>query len=304
MTGNLDGPEEEDNSADDWDDWGDLDAEPKSKSNSKDISVDFDDDGDDGSPSSGGRGSKGHFTAWEDQVIRSHWETSTDEEIARRLGRSVESIARRRKMLNLYKGNGRPRKASRKKAIFSNPNEHNLSKLSKEDRLEFYKSQFDKNPRYPWLERTLLDDELEYYKIKYIEFMESLDTITHQEEDLLHNMIMKEIQITRIQTQIKEALEEHLNRDEDDDRGMPQQYLYGDLDKAEQQYIKYQEKLRITREQRLKIDKEEKLTISSLMREFLDRENRQRAGDIAGQLSYFTSACKDDMLKSRFLLGE
>jgi len=272
---------------DDWDDdWGD-ESEDEERPQKK----------------TKGTSSKGHFTAWEDQVIRDEWETSTDEEIASRIGRTIEAISRRRKILGFVKTNGRPKKSTRKKAIFGDPNEYNLSKLSKEDRIEFYKSKFDKNPRYQWLLKTLMDDELEYYQIKYIEMLDALDSITHQEEDILHNMIMKEIQITRIQTQIKEALEDYLDQDEDDERRPPPQYLYQDLDKAEQQYVKYQEKLRLTREQRLKIDKEEKITIASLVKDLLDKENRQRAGEIAGHLSYFTDRCKEDMLKSKFLLG-
>jgi len=281
----------EDDWGDDWDDdWG-PDSEPRTEKPTKTKKTRV---------SSG----KGHFTAWEDQTIRDEWETSTDEEIGRRLGRTTEAIARRRKILGFVKGNGRPKKSTRKKAVFENPNEYSLSKLSKEDRIEFYKAKFEKNHRYQWLLRTLLADEIEYYKIKYIEILDSLDSITHQEEDILHHMIMKEIQITRIQTQIKEALEEYLDRDEDDERRPPPQYLYQDQDKAEQQYVKYQEKLRLTREQRLKINKEEKITIASLVKDLLDKENRRKSGEIAGQLSYFTDRCKDEMLKNKFLIGE
>jgi hypothetical protein len=272
---------------DDWDDDWDEPAKPQ-KSPEKKKS----------------KSSKGHFTAWEDQVIRDEWQTSTDEEIGVRLGRTTEAIARRRKILGFVKGNGRPKKSTRKKAVFENPNEYSLSKLSKEDRIEFYKAKFEKNHRYQWLLRTLLPDEIEYYKIKYIETLDSLDSITHQEEDILHHMIMKEIQITRIQAQIKEALEEFYDRDDDDERRPPPQYLYQDQDKAEQQYVKYQEKLRLTREQRLKIDKEEKVTIASLVKDLLDKENRRKSGEIAGQLSYFTDRCKDEMLKNKFLIGE
>jgi hypothetical protein len=248
--------------------------------------------------------SKGHFTAWEDQTIRDEWETSTDEEIGGRLGRTTEAISRRRKILGFLKGNGRPKKSTRKKAVFENPTDYSLSKLSKADRIEFYKVKFEQNHRYQWLLRTLLEDEIEYYKIKYIEILDSLDSVTHQEEDILHHMIMKEIQITRIQTQIKDALEDYLDRDGDDDRRPPPQYLYQDQDKAEQQYVKYQEKLRLTREQRLKIDKEEKITIASLVKDLLDKENRRKSGEIAGQLSYFTDTCRDEMLKNKFLIGE
>jgi hypothetical protein len=246
---------------------------------------------------------KGHFTAWEDQIIRDEWQTCTDEEVGKRIGRSPEAIARRRKTLKLSKKNGRPRKESRKHAILNNPTQHRLSKLSKEDRIEFYKNKFDQNHRYGWLQRTLMEDELDYYKLKYIETLDSLDSVTHQEEDLLHGMIMKEIQILRLQYQVKEQLEKYYD-DDDEERRPPPQYLYQDIDKAEQQYIKYQEKLKLTREQRLKTDREEKITIAAIVRDFQDAENRNRAGEVAGQLSYYTNKCKEDMLKMQFLLGE
>jgi hypothetical protein len=269
--------------SDDWDDWGDDDDPVEEDRVQK-------------------KNRKGHFTAWEDQVVRDEWQTETDEVIAERIGRTAEAIARRRKHLGLVKKNGRPRKASRKAAILENPNEHSLSKLSKEDRIAFYRSKFNKNIRYGWLLRILLTEELEYYKAKYIEVMDNLDSITHQEEDLLHNMIMKDIQIMRLQSQIKEQLERYYDEDEEE-RRPPPQYLYQDLDKAETAYVKYQEKLKLTREQRLKTDREEKVTVTSLVREYQDAEKRRGGGQIAGQLSYFTQRCKDDMVKMGFLLG-
>lgn len=275
--------------SDDWDDWDDNEEQQEK-------------DGE--TPQRRKRSqSKGHFTAWEDQVIRDEWQTCTDEEIAERIGRRPDAIARRRKALGLSKKNGRPRKASRKAAIFESPTEYSLGKLSKEDRIQFYKTTFDKNIRYGWLLRILMEEELDYYKTKYIEMMDAMDTITHQEEDLLHNMIMKDIQIMRLQSQIKEQLKEYYDDDEDGIRKPPPQYLYQDLDKAEQAYIKYQEKLKLTREQRLKTDREEKITVSSLVREFQDLERRTKGGEVAGQLSYFTEACKNDMVKMQFLLG-
>lgn len=278
-------------SNDGWDDWDDDEPEDESEQVEEDR------------PVKKTNSNKGHFTAWEDQVIRDEWATCTDEDIGKRIGRTAEGIARRRKVLGLSKKNGRPRGETRKKSILTNPTEYNLSKLSKDERLEFYKVKFERNPRYGWLLRILLPDELEYYKGKYLSTIESLESITHQEEDLLHNMVMKEIQIMRLQSQIKEQLEDYYDND-DEDKRPPPQYLYQDLDKSEQQYVKYQEKLKLTREQRLKTDREEKITIAGMVRDFQDADNRQRAGDIAGHMAYSTDMCKSEMLKMKFLLGE
>ena len=49
-----------------------------------------------------------------------------------------------------------------------------------------------------------MDDEIEYYKHKYIEIIDNLDSMNMQEEDILHNMIMKEITILRIHTRIRQ----------------------------------------------------------------------------------------------------
>jgi len=287
-----------------WDDW---DNSPISNDDECEPSDDDDDEDDSEEFFTKDRkktsSNKGHFTAWEDQIIRDEWMTSTDEEIGERIGRAPEAIARRRKSLGLSKKNGRPKKEMRKRSILANPTEYSLSKLSKDDRIEFYKNKFDQNHRYGWLLQILMEDEIEYYKRKYIETLDSLDSVTHQEEDLLHSMIMKEIQILRLQSQMKEQLQRY-NDDDDEERRPPAQYLYQDLDKAEQQYVKYQEKLKLTREQRLKTDREEKITIAAIVREFQDAENKHRAGEMAGQLSYYTNKCKEDMLKMQFLIGE
>lgn len=248
-------------------------------------------------------GGKSKFQAWEDEVIRGDWMHSTDAQLAEKLSRSEEAIYKRRKILGLRKPGGKPRLETRKDAIFDNPTEYNLSRLSKEDRIKFYKTKFNKNLRFPWLERTLLPDELEYYQLKYIEIIESLDTLTSIEEDLLHNMIMKEIQIIRMQEQIKTELQRYSD-DESEDKRPPQQWLYKDLQEAEKQYVSYQEKLKLTREQRLKTDNEEKVNISTLVRSYLDSINREKAGNLAGEIAFAASKCKEDMSKMRYLLGE
>lgn len=246
---------------------------------------------------------KGLFEEWEDELIRQQWQTTTDSDIAAQIGRTAKAVARRRKILGYSKKNGRPGAHTQKKNIIENPTEYNLSKLSKEDRLKFYKTQFDKNPRYNFIINTLLADEIEYYKHKYIEIIDSLDSISLQEEDLLHNMIMKEIHIMRLQREIKEQTQARRDAPEDDKPPINLS-LYQNLENAEKQYVNYQEKLKMTRQQRLKTDKEHKTTITSLVREFLDMETKHKAGNLAGKMAYYKKTCKDDMSKMNFLLGD
>ena len=243
---------------------------------------------------------KGMFKPFEDEIVKKRWKFSTDKEIAADIGRTERAVALRRKKLGLKKPNGRPADSRVQEAITSNPTEFNLSKLSKEDRTGFYRTQFSKNIRFPQLQQTLLRDEMDYYQSKYIETIESMDTCTHQEEDLVHHMIMKEIQILRLQREIKDALE--AKREGEDEKG-PSLYLYQELTKAEQQYVTYKEKLTLTREQRLKKGEESKLNIVTIVRAYQEEKNRKNAGRMAGEMAYFTAACKDDMTKMDFLMG-
>lgn len=245
---------------------------------------------------------KHHFKAWEDQIIKEKWQTTTDEAIAKEIGRTADAVARRRKALGFSKRNGRPGKDTRSKAILSNPTNYSLALLSKNDRILFYKSQFDKNHRYPFLMKILMDDEVPYYKHKYIEFMDNVESITLQEEEILHNMLMTEIHILRIQEQIKEAVQSYRD-DDDEDKRPPPQYLYKDLNDAENRYAKYHKDMNLTREQRLKTNREEKITITSMVSSLQEAQNKHKAGQAAGMMSYFSKRCRDDMNKMDFLLG-
>jgi hypothetical protein len=248
-------------------------------------------------------GKRCKFAAWEDEIIKQNWQTMTDEELAKKCNRDPIAIAKRRKRLGFMKPNGRPANDTRKEGIFANPSEYSLAALSKEDRIQFYKTQFESNFRYENLKKILMQDELEYYKRKYIEFLDAIDTITLQEEDLLHNMIMTEIQMLRVQIQIKDSLEAY-NSDDEDDKRPPPQFLYKDLNEMEKRYVDYQEKLNLTREQRLKSNREEKINISSIVRSLLDRRNREEAGKTAGVMSFFAAQARNDMNKMKYLLGE
>jgi len=116
---------------------------------------------------------------------------------------------------------------------------------------------------------------------------------------------MCDIQVLRIQELIGHELRAYKEADDDDDtRRPPPQYLYKDLNDAEQRYVKIQEKLNLTRQQRLKENKEEDITIVSIVSNLLDRRNRADADRLAGELDYFRKRAKTDMNKFDFLLGD
>ncbi|MHA2063178.1 MAG: hypothetical protein ACXABY_02235 [Candidatus Thorarchaeota archaeon] len=248
---------------------------------------------------------KGRWDEWEEQYLRTHWQTMTDKEIGEKLSREEDAITRKRKLLGLKKGaNGRPSNKSREVAA-QRPNELSLAQLPKVERLKFYKSQFNESWRFPHLKKVLLDDEVDYYRHRYIGVIDAMDSITYAEEDLVHCMIMCDVQIMRIQELIRSELKAYKDSDADDDtRRPPPQYLYKDLGDAEGRYVKLQEKLNLTRQQRLKENKEEDITIVSIVTNLLERRNRADADRLAGELDYFKNRAKKDMNKMDFLLGD
>lgn len=242
-----------------------------------------------------------HYTEEEVEFLQENWTSMTDEDIAEELGRSVESVRRKRDELGLKKPGGRPSKALREEYILQNPTPTNLATLSKEKRIEFYKGNFDRNARYPQLLKELNHNELEYYKHKYIDFIDSVDTITRNEEDMLHHMIMSDILIHRLRATMKKEQDEW---EQGLEGARPPQNLLGELERAEQRYMKYHKELNITREQRLKTEKEEKVTISSIVRAYQEKQAREEAGRNAAVLQYYKDKCREDMSTHRYLIGE
>lgn len=238
------------------------------------------------------------FSRTEEEYLKENWFQKTDDEIAAILGRSNRAIKEKRKLLGLEKGPGRPAQDGIKKAIMKNPTEANLSGVDKSDRINFFKNNFDRNPRYSRLKKELSDDDLEFYKHKYVEFIDSVETMTIQEEDMLHHMIMSDIHISTIRQQIKSCQDA-----ETKDSPFPMG-LYQELKNAEDRLINYHKNLRVTREQRLNKDKEEKVTITSLIKVFQERRAREEFGKQAGVMQFNMEQAKKDMDKFRFLLGD
>ena len=244
-----------------------------------------------------------HYSEEENKFVKANWKTKTDEEIARILGRTAESVARKRKDLGLIKKHGRPSKKAIKEAKLErasqSPTDYNLGALDKNERLEIYKKNFNRNPRYHILQGELHHNEFEYYKHKYVEFMDSVDTITIQEEDALHHMIMADLQISRIRRRIKDMEEEN------DETDKPLIFgLYETLDKSEKKFMEYQKILRVTRDARLKESKEEKETFATVVNMYRSKQTREEMGRQAGLMGVYKDMCKDEMKASRYLLGE
>lgn len=247
--------------------------------------------------------SKRRFDEDELKFIEQNYKFRTDKEIAKILNRTELSIARQRAIHKWKKDNGRPSQKKIKEETFRAVSEGisptSFAGLTKEQRVEIYKQTFDKNQRYPMLMKELHKDELEYYKHKYIEFMLGVDTITLQEEDALHHMIMNDIYISRIRVKIKEM------ENENESSGKMINYgLYGYLKEFEEKFLSYQKTLRVTREGRLKEDKEQKETFATLVQAYRNRATREELGNQAALMDIYKSKCQEDMKASRYLLGE
>jgi hypothetical protein len=252
-------------------------------------------------------GKKYHYTDEELLFIEHNWKTHTDKEIAMILGRTDESVGRQRKRFGWIKNNGRPSVESKKNAIsdidvtaFNSSDfvrEVSFTNMDKDQRLEIYKQNFATNPRYSTVINELSQEEMRVYIHKYVDFMDSVDTMTPQEEDSLHHMIMTDINISRVRRHIKRTEEESQD-------GNPLIYgLYDTLEKAEKRFVDYQKILSVTREKRLQKDKEQKETIHTVVQTYRNKMARQELGRRAGLMEIFQEKCKEDMSKYRYLLG-
>lgn len=248
--------------------------------------------------------SKKRFSEEEIKFIENNYKVRTDSELAKILNRTELSIARQRAIHGWKKDNGRPSAKKIKENLITAAAEGfspmSFSGLSKDQRIEIYKQQFDKNPRYMLLRNELYPEELEYYKHKYVEFMDGVDTITLQEEDALHHMIMNDISISRMRKKIIE-MERSV---ENGDSKIINYGLYTYLKDFEDKFISYQKTLRVTREGRLKEDKEQKETFATLVQAYRNRATREELGNQAALMDVYKSKCQEDMKASRYLLGE
>lgn len=248
-------------------------------------------------------GNNYHYSTEEEKFIKENWKTSTDIEIGKVLNKKPDSIKRKRKAMGLIKRSGRPSIKEVKQAKIemaeTTPSQLSLASLDKQERLEIYKKNFNKNPRYASLLQELHSGELELYKHKYIEFMDSIDTITNIEEDALHHMIMADITISRVRRMIKQMEEEKENENQ------PLVYgLYETLEKAEKKWQDYQKLLKVTREARLKEHKEEKENFSTIVNAYRNKTIKQEMGDKAALMDYYKSRCQEDMKTRKYLLGD
>lgn len=245
-----------------------------------------------------------HFTEEEIKFIEQNWKFKSDKEIGRILDRTEKAIRRQRKMRGWSKPQGRPTAEHIEKGMSESIQEHGISEFSlanmdKDQRLRIFKENFSKNPRYVQLLQELMPHEIDYYKHKYVEFVDSVDTLTIQEEDSLHHMIMSDISISRTRKRIKQMEEAN------DEDNKPLIYgMYEALDKAEKKFIEYQKILKVTREMRLKEDKEEKETFISLVQMYRNRQAREEMGRQAALMDVYKDKCKEEMKSYRYLLGD
>jgi hypothetical protein len=244
------------------------------------------------------------FTQEEIEFIEQNYRFRTDKEIAHILGRTEQAIMRQRDIHGWKKGNGRPTqkdvKENTQKAVDEGLNPFSFAGLDKDQRIEVYKTQFNRGPRYSQLMAELHTDELQFYRHRYIEIMMTLDTITMTEEDSLHHMLITDIYISRMRRRIKEMETENQNGS-----NSPLVFgMYTHLRELEDKFLKYQQILRVTREGRLKEDKEQKETFASLIQMYRNKATKEEMGNQASLMDVYKNKCYEEMKVSRYLLGE
>lgn len=244
------------------------------------------------------------FTEEELRFIEQNYRFRTDIEIARILGRQPSAISRQRDKYKWKKDLGRPgivkvKEGAIEAAKAGGLDAFTFAGLTKDQRIEIYKENFDRNKRYALLLAELHKDELEYYRYKYIEFLDGVDTITLQEEDTLHHMIMADISISRTRRKIRDL------EADTDQTGQPMVWgLYEALNKFEDRFTKYQQTLRVTREGRLKEDREQKETWTALVQAYRTRLAKEEMGNNAALMDLYKNKCYEEMKTSRYLLGD
>lgn len=253
---------------------------------------------------------KYHYSDEEILFIENNWKSQTDRQIAQVLGRTEESVQRQRKSRGWSKKPGRPTNEEKDEALresvgnmkgaenLSALQRISLSNLDKNQRVALFKDNFSNHPRYESLQDELSQPEVKLYIYKYVDFLESIDTMTPNEEDALHHMIMTDINISRLRKHIRRS--EELNEEE----GAPLIHgLYETLEKAEKRFVDYQKILNVTRERRLSKDKEQKEDIHTIIQTYRGELARNELGRQAGLMDIFKDKCKEDMNKFRYLLG-
>lgn len=245
------------------------------------------------------------FEDWELAFIKANYLKMTDKQLASELRRNLAGISKKRKDLGLVKGNGRPNNDKRKFTDQQNvrgdfrSGEYEIvreeyKKLTKDQKKKLFQSRFEHTKRYQQLQETLDEDELDFYTERYLDYINTWETLLTTEEDTLHLAITELIRANRMLKRQKEM--------RDENKEIPIDLFDRQYKECVQTYSKLMGDLSGTRQQRLNTNREEKLTLDKVVQGLQDEEIRRKAGKEAAIIEAAKKATATNMRTKNYLI--
>jgi len=235
---------------------------------------------------------RGRFTREEDDFIAANYDSMTDAQIAKALGRSRKSIEHARTRLELTKTAGRP-------SVYKKGRNLYLASLDDDQKRSFFLKELKASALYKALQDTFNDIEqgekyVSFYEQKYIDFMSdpTIETVTQPERDLLHEVTMAQIRIFKLLRKENDPVMvqrngemREINRD-----------FSREIVQCQEIIRKNMESLNVTRSQRLKNRNDQAVNFTEVIKELRHPDIRRKVGDQAAMFNYITLRHYNDQI--------
>ena len=226
------------------------------------------------------RARKGRFEPYEVSFIKANWSKMTDKEIAEELSRTEQAISIQRKKFSLQKNKigGRPPKV-RTSAIDMKSSEYEIVReeyksLTREQKKKLFEQRFKHTKRYDQLIEVLEEEEMDFYCERWLDYVNTWETLLVTEEDTLHLAIMELIRAHRIMRRQRHAMDDEANQ-------TPMDFYDRQYKECVDTHKELMKTLSGTRAQRLSIEKEDKFNLTTIVQALQDQEKRKKAGQEA-----------------------
>ncbi|MCK5610131.1 hypothetical protein KAR91_50120 [Candidatus Pacearchaeota archaeon] len=237
---------------------------------------------------------KGTWSDEEKNLLITNYLLLTDEEMAKRLGRTRTSVSKMRTRMKLSKTDEpAPDIKGQHRGSY-------VSALSEGDKRTFLMAEMRRTAQYKQTKGILRTDEMEFYEERYIEFMmdPTIETMTSAEKDTLHRKTLTEIRLHRFLQEEKRAIDEFADFDgEDDDdneREERRKYIANksrEIDSCNQVIKECEKSLNVTREQRLKNSNDQAVNFTTLIK---DMQNPALRAEIGYEAAMFRWMARKD----------
>ncbi len=244
----------------------------------------------------------GRPTREDEDFVKSHYHTMTDDEMGESIGRSGRSIETIRTRLGFIKERG----PLENKVAPGKARRSYVASLDDEDKRTFFLKELKKSSTYKALVKALVNDEerdthISFYEQKYIDFMTdpSVETMTSPERDMWHELTLaqiREFQYLRregeTQTIYRSGQEIEIDRDYSKEIAQCQEIIR-----------KCHESLNVTRVQRLKNANDSAINFTEVIKELRSPEIRRQAGDQAAMFKYIAERHYNDHVGTNIISG-